>query len=126
MKSLIISLLIGAAIIWGSAAYTSGLENVSEQLVSDCEKIRGLIDDGDFEGAFACTGEMSFYLEKKRAVMDATGKHDEIDEIEMNLAELSAYTAGGSKSDALAKCASLEFLFKHLPKDFRLRIENIF
>ena len=125
MKSLIISLIIGALIVWGSIEYTSGLEKISGQLVSDSQEVRRFIEDENFEEALLGVEEIGFYLEQKRAVMDATGKHNEMDEIEINLAELRTYTENGSKADALAKCASLEFLFEHLPKNFKLRIENI-
>lgn len=125
MKSLIISLIIGALIVWGSVEYTSGLEKISGQLASDSREVRRLIESEQFGEALTGVDEIDFYLEQKRAVMDATGKHNEMDEIEMNLAELRVYTESGNKADALAKCDSLEFLFEHLPKNFKLRIENI-
>ncbi|HIT86011.1 MAG TPA: DUF4363 family protein [Candidatus Ornithomonoglobus intestinigallinarum] len=125
MKSIIISLIIGAAIIWGSAEYTAGVEKISAQLSSDCRGICRLIEEENFDGAVSGAEEISFYISEKRGIMDATGKHNEMDEIEINLAELKVFAQNKNKTEALAKCASLEFLFERLPKNFRLRIENI-
>lgn len=125
MKSLILSLVIGALIVWGSTAYTGGLERISNRLANDAAEVRRLINEENFDEALHQIDDMRLFLEQKRTMMEATGKHDEIDEIEISLEELRAYTESGSQSDASARCAAVEFLFRHLPKNFKLRIENI-
>ena len=125
MKSLLVSLIIGALMVWGSAKYTVGLEKISGQLVSDSREVYRLLEENQYDEALLGLESIQFFLEQKRAIMEATGKHNEMDEIEMHLSELRVYTEAESKEDALAKCASVEFLFSHLPKNFKLRIENI-
>ena len=51
--------------------------------------------------------------------------HAELDNIEMNLAELKRYTEGEAHTDAISKSSVLDFLFAHLPKNYKLRLENI-
>ena len=125
MKSLIASVILGLMIIWGSTAYTSGLEKISENLSIKNTSIREYIKSKDYNLALNGIKELRELLEENRGLLEMTGKHNETDEIEIGISELEVYTQAQKQEDALAKCALIEFLLEHLPKNFKLRIENI-
>ena len=125
MKGVIISLCIAAAIVAGSAAYTRHTRSVSEELGSINSAVMESLENGDYEGAAKKIDALNGYMEKKRTVLSATGNHEELDKIEINISEMSGYTEGRQKTDAIAHCMALDFLFKHLPKNYELKLGNI-
>lgn len=125
MKSVVISVIIAAIVIAGSIVYTSNLERVSKELSEINGRISECLEEEDYSGADAEIEHLKAYLNSRRAVLDATGNHEEIDKIEMNLYELSEYSKGEKKTDALSRCRVLDFLFEHLPLNYKLKPENI-
>ncbi|MDD6484598.1 MAG: DUF4363 family protein [Clostridiales bacterium] len=125
MRSLIISLVLSAAIVWGSVIYTGRLERLSEEMLDINSRITECVERGDYGAAREEIYLLCAFMDKKRAAMEATGNHEELDEIEMNISELITYSEEESRADALAKCRVLDFLISHLPKNFKLKIENI-
>lgn len=125
MRSLVVSIAIGIIMVAGSIFYTQHLENLSEQMLEINESIGRSIHENNFESASIKTEELHKLMDGKRMVMEATGNHEELDEIEMNLFELESYIDAKNSADAAAKCNVLEFLIEHLPKNFKLKIENI-
>lgn len=125
MKSLIISVIIGALMVWGSIEYTKSLDNIASTLTSYNDVVKECIDKSDFDGAAQNIEKISEYIDLKRKLLNITGKHAEMDEIEITIAEMKSYNHSQIKEDVLAKCNSLDFLINHLPKNFKLRIENI-
>ncbi len=125
MKGVIISLCIAVVMIAGSIIYTSHIDSVSEEFASMNRNIIMALEEEDFEAAERETVKMAEYLDKKDAVLAATGNHEELDTIEINVSELVSYIHGGQQADALARCNVLGFLFEHLPKNYKLKLENI-
>lgn len=125
MKGVIISLCIAVVLVTGSIIYTNHIDNVSKELAQMNSRVAAALEDGDFGKARAETEKMEEYMEKKNTALAATGNHQELDNIEMNLSELSGYVDGGKQTDALARCNVLGFLFEHLPKNYKLKLENI-
>lgn len=125
MKSFISALIIGAVIVFGSIAYTSHLEEISKRLLECNSEIETLIRNDRYDSAEQLIKEMSEYIKSKESVLAATGNHEEIDKIEINLAELTEYAAECCKADTLTKIKTLNILFRHLPKNYKLRPENI-
>ena len=125
MKSLIISAALVAAVIWGSVSYTAALENVSSQMLELNSEISAALTEHDFDTASNYISSLEGYIDSKATFLSALNNHLELDNIEMSLSELKRYTEGHSHTDALSKCEVLDFLFMHLPKDYRLRLENI-
>lgn len=66
-----------------------------------------------------------FWLEKKRA-LHVFIPHNEIKEIDLWLAECSAFTAAGNFEEAQSKITVLICLCEQIPKTFLLKAENIF
>ena len=65
------------------------------------------------------------FLTKNRTVLAATGNHEDFDKIEMNISEVEGYINGGEQTDAVSHCRVLGFLFEHLPKNYKFKLENI-
>ncbi|MCC8169824.1 MAG: DUF4363 family protein [Oscillospiraceae bacterium] len=125
MKSVIISIVIAVAVVAGSIVYTNNLEKVSEDLRGINREVSQCLKDEDFAGADLKIEQLTAYLNRKRALLDATGDHEEMDQIEMNISELAEFSRGGQKADALSKTRVLDFLFEHLPLNYKLKLENI-
>lgn len=125
MKSFIIAIALAAALTISGILCLSHLENVSERLSDINKEIIAALSEEDTQRAIEKINELSDYIDKTEPFYAATGSHEEIDNIEMNLAELKSYAGSGHIQDALAKSEVLEFLFEHIPKNSRLKIENI-
>ncbi|MGN1202602.1 MAG: DUF4363 family protein [Eubacterium sp.] len=125
MKSFFIAISLAFVIIICSFFSLDHLEKISDNLTEVNNKIISALENDDFATANSSISDLYEYIEQYEPFFAATGNHEEIDNIEMNLAELKAYSAGCLKYDALAKSRSLAFLFGHLPKNSRIKIENI-
>jgi len=125
MKSVIIALIIGSATVFGSIVYTNHLEKISVEMIEINKEIEKDIILENFEEASKKSEQLSGFVREKRTLLDAVGNHQELDEIERNLSELVAFTEENMRADALSKCYSLDFLIKALPRNFKIKIENI-
>lgn len=125
MKGVIISLCLAVAVVAGSIAYTKHMDTVSKELGEINNEVMTLLENDDFDGALGAIEKLTSYLDKKRTILAATGNHEEFDKIEMNISEMTGYTEGGHKTDALSNCKVLSFLFEHLPKNYEMKLENI-
>ncbi len=125
MKSFVISCIISVLIVVGSIIHMEYIEDVSKTMCEYTHKIQLSIESDDFSSAEMMSEELSLLLEKKRCIISSTMDHSMLDSIEKNLAELCAYTNGRQKHDALSKCEVLDLDFRHIPKNFTLKLENI-
>ena len=125
MKSFITSLVIAAFIVAGSIAYGMHIDNVSSELVSINTRLIDTLEADDFEEAEEIVDEVKTYFDKKRAMLGATDNHEVLDKIEINIQELLSYVEGRQKADALSHCRVLGYLYEHLPKNYKLKFENI-
>lgn len=125
MKGVIISLCIAAAIVTGSLIYTKHIDNVSERLSQMNITVRESLDREDFVSASAATKNIEDYLERQRTLLAATANHEELEQIEINIAEMRGYIGGEMKADAISRSNTLGFLFEHMPKNYKMHLENI-
>lgn len=125
MKSLIIAILIAATIIFGGIYATNKLSDVSVYLIDICEKTSELIENEDFEKAEELAEEMKKSIEENYNMFAISIDHNEVDKIEMNIDQMQIYIKEQQKADALAFGNVLLGLFEHLPKDYKLKLENI-
>ncbi len=125
MKSFFVALSLAFVIIICGCFSLNHVERISHKLSEENDRIIYALENDDFVSADTSISILYEYIEKNEPFFAAIGNHEEIDNIEMNLAELKAYSAGRLKYDALAKSRSLAFLFGHLPKNLRIKIENI-
>lgn len=125
MKSFFIALTLAACLTAAGIFSLCRLESASAGLLDENGRVIAALEKDDPRGAARHIALLSEAVEKYEPFFAALGNHEEIDKIEMTLAELRAYAEGGRTPDALAKARSLEFLFGHLPKNSRVLTENI-
>lgn len=125
MKSLIIAIIIATLIIFGGVYATEKLSDVSEYLIDLCEQTTKKIEEDDFEMAKSLADEMKKCVDDNYNMFATSIDHNEIDKIEMNINQMQVYIDKHQKADALAFANVLTGLFEHLPKDYKLKIENI-
>lgn len=125
MKGVVISAFIAVLILIGSMAYTKHMDSVSRELGEINDKVIEAINDEQYNTAAEYVNELIDYLDRHHAVLAATGNHEDIDKIEMNISELYSYVEGGEKTDALSNCRVLDFLFEHLPQNYKMKLENV-
>ena len=114
MKGVIASAVIAVVIVAGSVAYTNHID-----------RVMAFLYDGDYESAGDEIEKLVQYLDENRTVLAATGNHEDFDKIEMNISEVEGYINGGEQTDAVSHCRVLGFLFEHLPKNYKFKLENI-
>ena len=125
MKSVIITLIIGAAMIGGSILYSSYLDRESKKRSHITSDIKTCVLNDDFNKAQEKISELNKSVEHFEKIFLATGDHIEMDNIKIHLSELKSYAEYRKKSDALGKIYVLDFLFEHLPRNSQIRIGNI-
>ena len=102
MKGVIASAVIAVVIVAGSVAYTNHIDKVSRDLGEINDRVMAFLYDGDYESA-----------------------GDEIEKLVMNISEVEGYINGGEQTDAVSHCRVRGFLFEHLPKNYKFKLENI-
>lgn len=125
MKSFIAAMIITLIMVGGSMFYTSHLSKLSQQLTEESSAAEQCLYGDDFEKATEHIDKIVECVDKKKLTLSATLDHSELDRIESTLSELRTYTACQNKTDALAKAGALKLYLEHLPKNYKLKIENI-
>lgn len=126
IKSFIFAICLSITLLVTSIFYNIKLEELSSHLSETVNDITANLHNEDFNSASESAKKLEDEIKNLEVFFASTGNHQEIDNIEMSLAELKRYIEGQQKYDALAKSQVLDFLFHHLPKNSRLKTENIF
>ena len=124
MKSLIIAIIIASIIVFGGVYATNRLSDVSEKLIDMCEEMNESIEENDFKKADKLIEKISKYVDENYVMFATSIDHNEIDKIEMNVNQMKSYIKEKQKADALSFGNVLLGLFEHLPKDYKLKLEN--
>lgn len=125
MRSFIVALCMGVLMVTGCVLYMIKVEDISENLIKLNNEIISMIEKEDYKEAEKALKKTSDYLEHKLIMLAATGNHTELDQMQIYISQVEEYIAEEHKGDALAYCKSLMIMFKHLPKNYRLKAENI-
>ncbi len=125
MKSFIISVIIGILVVWGCMYSTHCIERVSAELKEDNKKIVEFLKKDDYEEAEKVADNMSEYLDKEKTRLAIIMDHTDLDKIELGIAELEGYIEGKIKTDALAKCSMIDVMVRHMPKNYKVKFENV-
>lgn len=125
MRSFISAVIIGFFMIFGSILYTNHIQKISDELIRCNSVVFQLVSEEKFSDADKIIDMMCSYIDDKKIILAATGNHEEIDKIEIYITELKQYNCYMYKADAVARIKVLDFLFEHLPKNYKLRPENI-
>ena len=125
MRSFICALVITAVIISSCLLYVNKMDEISLEMITINERTYDFIAGENYTEAEKSTEELKQYLEDNRVLLAATGDHEEIKELEIRCCELTEIIRCGIYCDAMAKCASIEMLLRHLPSNYKMRAENI-
>jgi Icc-related predicted phosphoesterase len=125
MKSFITAIVIAVVMVGGGLLYVNHIQKISDEMVQLNEEVITLLEQDAFEEAEQKISRINECIDQKRTVLAATGNHEELDKIEIYTLELEQYTKGRAREDALARCHVLSLLLEHLPKNYRLKLENI-
>lgn len=126
MKSLIIAVTIAVLIIFGGIYATEKIEDVSNDLIKITEDANKAVQKDDYKKAGALGDELKSIVEKNYNVFASCVDHSELEKIDMNLDQMQVYIEERQKADSLAYINVLLGLFEHLPKDYKLKLENVF
>ncbi len=126
MKSFIAAIVLFGVLVAGGICFVESVDDISAQMLSQNSKITYLIENERFGEAKPLVKKLSDYIEQKRAVILTTMDHSYVDTIELYICELEKYVEYHAKNDALAKSNVLSKLFKNLPRNYKLKWENIF
>lgn len=125
MKSLIIAIIISIFLFGGSIICTNRLDKLSELLIAENEKSINYLSERNFEKALEHIQIISSSIDNKKNLLAMALDHTELDRIEGALSEMRAYTENDDKTNALAKASALNIYLEHLPKNYKLKLENI-
>lgn len=125
MKSFVTALILALVIVVLGVMHTSKIEKLSDELLKANEKISAAVDSDDFKEADLQIEKIRRIVEENRMMLTLSMDHNEVDKIEMNVAQLEAYVEEEKREDALSFLNVLETLFIRLPKNYRLKIENV-
>ena len=125
MRSVIVALTIIVISVGGSIIYTNHLEDTANEMMLKNNRITINILNEKYNDAEIEIKSLKKFVREKRTVLDAVGNHQELDDIEGELAKLLAFAHEEDKNQALSKCYMLEFLIESLPRNFKLKLENI-
>lgn len=125
MKGLITAICLAAAIAAGSFWYMHEVSEISDNLLQMDKTITDSLNTEQYNDAVEEIRRLDDYIDKKRTLLSATGNHEQLDKIEMNIKELSGYAEGGGKNDAISLCRVLSVMFEQLPRDYKITLENI-
>ncbi len=125
MKSVLIAVLIALVIIFSGIYSTEKLEDMSVYLIDKCNQANEEIKAENFENAEKYVSEIESFVEENYTMFASTIDHNEVDKIDMNIDQMKIYIKEHQKADALAYGNVLIGLIEHLPKDHKLKIENI-
>jgi len=125
MKSFIISLILLALLIVLSIMHTNSLDDVTENLLIKNNDIIESVKDDNFDKAIEDVNSMRDYIETKRVILSATLDHTVINNIDQRIASAEGYIYENERSEALSICMELDVYIKNMPKNYKVKIENI-
>ncbi len=126
MRSLITALVIAALLGAASEIYMYRLEKASWELTAINGEISEAVSEEDYGAAKEAIDRLNARMDDAEMFFGAMGDHEEMDMINMNIAELRGYIDAERGGDAASKCLVLSYLFGHLPENSRLKLQNIF
>jgi hypothetical protein len=125
MKSFIAAMSIFTILIVGGYAFNLCLNSTSQRLLESCEEINVDVANGDFEDAYKKAEELSEYIDGEKPLISSILDHSSIDDIEKEISDLLGYTENKDKVNSIVSLKELEHMFKHLPENYSLTLQNV-
>lgn len=125
MRSFITAVILFAVLIGGGILLIDRIEDISDELLKQNHNIIQLIENDELDKASEHIDKLRKYIDEKRKIVSTTMDHGYADTIDIYICELEKYVDCNNKDDALARSQVLDMLFEHLPRNYRLKWENI-
>lgn len=126
MKSLITALIIAGVIVAGGLYCTNQVEELMAELTKKSDSIAENINNDGYDSAKDILLGIEKSLENDAVILASYLDHNELDKIEVAVAQLEVYLERKEKTPALAGVNTLKRYFRRIPKDYRVKLENIF
>lgn len=125
MKPLIYSLIIIIIIISFGIFTINMLKSEAENLHAFLIEIESNIYADEWEKAKNTVKTTQKQWDKYKKIWPMLIDHFEIDNVNINFAELQAYILSSDKTESLSRLAALKVLIKHIPERESFIIQNI-
>lgn len=125
MKPLVYSSIIIIAIIAFGAFTINMLKNEAENFHTVLIELEKNIYAEEWEKAKTIGETIEKQWDKNKKIWPMLIDHFEIDNVNINLAELQAYILSNDKTESLSRLAALKVLIKHIPERESFIIQNI-
>jgi hypothetical protein len=126
MKKIIVSLSIFVIMIIGMIFSIQYLNKVCKDLEGINSSIEIYINEGNMNKAYETSLELTKKWKKYSESISIFVNHQEIDNIETELAKIPQYIKEDSKEESLASVRVLTFFLNHVKKLEKINIQNIF
>jgi hypothetical protein len=118
--ALLLLLMVGGAILQNIY-----VNNATEELTSDLERVKTALEQDDFSAATAAADEFNANWEKEKSKFEAFFEHKEVDNISAAAKSLQSLCYSGSKEDALSHIAEEMFYINHIRDIDAIGWENV-
>lgn len=125
MKPLVYSSIIIIVIIAFGAFTVSMLKNEAENLHTVLMELEKNIYAEEWDKAKTIGETIEKQWDKYKKIWPMLIDHFEIDNVNINLAELQAYILSNDKAESLSRLSVLKVLIKHIPERESFIIQNI-
>lgn len=125
MRSIIVTIVIIVLIIAISIFSSYTLNNITDKMIQKNQQIELALKSHDSDEAIRLSQELSEYAAQKRSLLSTTIEHNSISNIDVYISEMRQYILSGCEYDALAKSAAVDKLLQELPRNYKLKAENI-
>lgn len=125
VKKIILAVLL-LLVIGGSVLQNIYINNATDELMADLEKVRSALEADDIPSAAAAADVFSSKWEEKKSSFEALFEHKEVDSISSSAKSLQSYCHTGEKEQALANVAAALFFVEHIKDIDTLSWENVF
>lgn len=125
MKTFLTAMVIAAMLVVGGIAFNVCIDGISQELTAECDAITGLLTAEEFSSAAERIEALSDYIDRKKIILASVINHESIDDIELCISEIEGYTDCKMSAEALVRCRKLAHLFRHLPANYSITLQNI-
>ena len=126
MKSILIIIVLTAAIITGGFLMLDLLDSESQKLTDSLSELEADIEKQNWESASRKLEDFHKNWDEISVPWSMLIDHYEIDNIELVLSQLASYVKTEDKNEALSRMSSLKTFIKHIPEKESFRLKNIF
>ncbi|MFD3155822.1 DUF4363 family protein [Haloimpatiens sp. FM7330] len=126
MKNIITSFIIFIIMITGIFFSSKHLTNVSNQLLKQTNSLETIVTNEKWEDAYKMSISLLNKWKKEHRKLSVFVHHEEIDDINNELLQLTQYVKCKDKSESLAKIHVIKFFVNNIIELEKVNLQNIF